>query len=467
MKFFKDRSGETFVHFKDLGRWKTYPLHSRDFESYISMKFNHAYQQVPSTQALKDVVRVLEGQAEMNRKEYAVNIRLARKDGTMWLDLADDEYRVVEVSASNPEKWRVIDESLMYFRRSQGMDALPVPEQGGSIDELRPFVNVETENDFILYVHWLIAAFNADYRAEHCVLVLHGEEDSGKSKMAEVAKQLIDPSEHTVRSLPSKEDDLIVATRHAWILAFDNLSEISAVWADRLCRLATGGSFGTRKFYTNTDEVLIRVKRPFILGGIEEFVVRPDLARRMVVLNLPPLKKEKKKDSPMFWKEFEAARPRILGALLDAVHSALYYYRHLQSLPCEHMVDFERWSAAAALGLPWTYAQFKAAYDENRLEAKTITTENDEVSLALFELAETSLPWAGTASELLNTLTRLSSNEGKGLPKLPHLLSRHLKRIKANMRKSGIKITTGERTGKERRRLIRIEREEDSNECSH
>ena len=44
--------------------------------------------------------------------------------------------------------WRVIDTPPVRFRRSAGMLPLPAPVAGGSIEELRPFLNVRSNNEF-------------------------------------------------------------------------------------------------------------------------------------------------------------------------------------------------------------------------------------------------------------------------------------------------------------------------------
>jgi hypothetical protein len=40
--------------------------------------------------------------------------------------------------------WTVIKKPRVLFRRPKGMHALPTPMRGGSIDLLRPFINVAT-----------------------------------------------------------------------------------------------------------------------------------------------------------------------------------------------------------------------------------------------------------------------------------------------------------------------------------
>jgi len=57
--------------------------------------------------------------------------------------------------------WKVIANPPINFRRARGMQSLPIPARDGSIEELRPFLNVGSEYDFVLCVSWLVAALNA------------------------------------------------------------------------------------------------------------------------------------------------------------------------------------------------------------------------------------------------------------------------------------------------------------------
>src|SRR5262249_34872343 len=107
------------------------------------------------------------------------------------------------------------------------------------------------------------------------------------------------------------------------VLAFDNVSGLPAWISDTLCRLATGGGFAVRQLYTDQDEVLFDATRPVILNGIEEMVARPDLADRAVFLTFEPIPEERRLPEQDLRTAFEPERPRILGALLDAVVEGL------------------------------------------------------------------------------------------------------------------------------------------------
>ena len=126
---------------------------------------------------------------------------------------------------------------------------------------------------------------------------------------------------------------------------------ISLLSANRLsnafCRLATGGGSATRQLYTDTDEILFNVQRPILLNGIEDIATRGDLMDRAIPYSLPNIPEDKRKPEKQFWRDFEAARPRILGALCTAVSGAL---RNLSSVNLEglpRMADFAEWATAA------------------------------------------------------------------------------------------------------------------------
>jgi hypothetical protein len=115
----------------------------------------------------------------------------------------------------------------------------------------------------------------------------------------------------------------MIAANNGHLLAFDNLSGLPAWLSDALCRLASGGSFAVRQLYTDDEEVLFKAARPMLLNGIEDIIGRSDLADRAILLTLGPIGEEQRRSETELWREFELARPAILGALLDAAAHGL------------------------------------------------------------------------------------------------------------------------------------------------
>jgi hypothetical protein len=240
------------------------------------------------------------------------------------------------------------------------MAPLPRPERGDGIDLLRPFVNLGSETDWMLLIAFLVGTFRP--RGPYPVLVLQGQYGSAKSTLTRVIRALADPNEAPIRPLPRSEQDLFISASHSWVLTFDNLSQVSRKDADALCRLTSGGGFATRQLRTNNTESLLTAARSVVVNSITEVVTQADLLDRAIVLRLPGLSREKRRDEEGFWENFAAVRPYILGALLDAVSVALRDYHRLIAVELPRMADFAKWSSAAVQAFGWRPATFLRAY---------------------------------------------------------------------------------------------------------
>jgi hypothetical protein len=108
--------------------------------------------------ALNAALNVLEEQAQFDGLQRKVSIRLADHDGRIYLDLADEFWRCVEIG---PTGRRIAEDPPVRFRRSAGMQPVPLPLRGGSIEALAPFLNLPNDNDFVLVVAWLLGALRA------------------------------------------------------------------------------------------------------------------------------------------------------------------------------------------------------------------------------------------------------------------------------------------------------------------
>ena len=114
--------------------------------------------------------------AHFEGETHPVSVRVTEFEGRIYLDLADAEWRVVEVDADG---WRIVSDSPVRFRRPRGLQALPDPVRGGSIADLGTFLNVSTEDDFRLCVAWALAALRG--RGPYPILLLTAEQGSAKS----------------------------------------------------------------------------------------------------------------------------------------------------------------------------------------------------------------------------------------------------------------------------------------------
>jgi hypothetical protein len=427
---------------------ETYPIKAKGFRSWLVRGFFEQYDRPPGAQALQDALGLLEARAQFDGPEREVHVRVAGHKGAIYVDLANERWEAVEITTDG---WRVVSDPLVRFRRPRGMQALPTPKKGerGRLDDLlRRFINFGKEDDLRLVVGWQVQAFRPT--GPYPVLILQGEQGSAKTTNERLLKSSMDPSTAPLRTTPRNERDLVIAATNSWVVAFDNISTLQHWCSDALCRLSTGGGFSARELYTDADEVLFDATRPVILNGITDVATRPDLLDRALVITLPPIPEEKRRPEAELHREFEKAKPSILGALFDGVAGALGAVEDVRLEGMPRMADFALWATAAEDALGWEPGTFMAAYTGNRAEATESALEADPVAGAVRQLMADRDEWTGSATELWKALSQLVDEDvrrTKAWPGAPNALASRLTRLAPALRAIGIEYCEG-RTGK-------------------
>jgi hypothetical protein len=449
---FHSPDGTGFADININGHRETWPIHSGGFKDWLTRRYFKQSGGAPSNEAMQSAMGVIQSCARFDGLECIVHIRVAELNSRFYLDLGDATWRAVEIDASG---WRLIQNPPVRFRRPAGMQPLPVPALGGSIAMLRPFLNVQSDNDFVLVVAWLLACLRS--RGPYPVLIVCGEQGSAKSNFTAIMRSLLDPNTAPLRTLPRDARDLFIAATNSHVLAFDNVSRVPDWISDTLCRLSTGGGFATRQLYTNQDEVLFDAARPVILNGIEDMVRRPDLADRGLFLTLEAIPENRRRPQAELWAAFRAELPPILGVLFEGVVEGLNRLPTTRPPNLPRMADFALWAMACETAL-WPAGTFGAAYKSNRDEAIEAVIEADPVAAAVRTLTQTRTVWTGTATQLLVALTKLVSDRvarSKNWPDSPEALSGRVRRAATFLRRGGIEMAF-DRLGRGRTRTIII-----------
>src|SRR6266550_2031503 len=412
---FHTAAGTAFADILVDGHRETWPIRSKRFRGWLRRRYYQATGGAASAAEICSALDLLEARAQFDGPERAVHIRTAEHAGHIYLDLADEQWRAVDVG---PDGWRVIGCPPVRFRQPSGMLPLPVPQQGGSIGALNSFLNLASRDDFVLIVAWLLSALRPN--GPYPLLAISGEQGSAKTVLSKVLKALIDPNAAPVRTAPREERDLFIAAGNGHMLAFDNLSYLPAWASDALCRLASGGSFAVRQLYTDRDEVLFQAARPIILNGIEDVITRPDLADRAIFLTLPHLQEERRRAEKEIWCDLESAQPQILGALLDAASHGLRALPEVRLEQLPRMADFALWATACETAF-CPAGGFLHAYKANRSSAIEDVVEADPVAARIRDIMVERTMWSGNASDLLRVAAYPSrddaSRTGVGWPK--------------------------------------------------
>jgi hypothetical protein len=435
-RLFRSIDGRFSVQVDAGSRREVYAIRSAAFRDWLIEGYLREFRQVPSDWSLRRVRGALEATARFETGTPRVFIRVGhdptgpgagtgRPPAVCFIDLADSTGRAIEIGE---EGWAVVERPPVNFRRPVGHLALPEPAREGSIDLLRPYVNL-ADPDFRLLVVWMAAALRPD--GPYPILALHGEQGSAKSTLARVVRSLIDPNAAPLVAQPRVSRELIAGAVNNWVLTYDNIGALPAWLSDALCMLSTAGAFMNHASLSG-DEGVIHMQRPVLLNGIDELDGRGDLADRSIFLELPSIAPEKRRREDDFWKSFDQDYPRILGGLLDALIGGLRQLPSIKLAKLPRMADFAAFAEAVGRGLGWPAGTVLSDYRENQRQATSLQLEDSPLGRLLLERAPYMYDWAGTASDLLYKLTPLAGKRVSALPgwpKSPSALTRELRRI--------------------------------------
>ena len=132
----------------------------------------------------------------------------------------------------------------------------------------------------------------------------------------------------------------------------------------------------------------------------------------------------------------------MLGALCDAVSTALRRLPEVKLDDPPRMADFAAWVVAAEPALPWKAGQFLAAYAANRAAASELALEMDRFAGLLISLMRDLGYWSGTATDLLRDVHEELGQEARSndVPNTQRGLSNQLRRLAHLLRGRGLDV---------------------------
>lgn len=421
---------------------KILPIDSQQFSDYLMEVCYKNDEAVLSERKLKELLALYRAKASFGGDTRRVYIRTAPIDHSdplkgIEIDLGDEDGNCVCITADN---FTVCKPTVEFLRPSNYLP-LPVPAPGGDIRKIFDYVNVEGENNQIALISFLVASlFPA---GPYPMLVLTGQEGSGKSVATEFIARTIDPRTGTNRSMPKSERDIAIAAMRAHLLTYDNLSNLNWDVSDTLCRISTGATIEVRKLYSDADVFEMTFTKPLLLNSIIDLVSRPDLAQRTYILELTPITPGKRKSKADLERSFEDDLPYIFGGICRALHTALSEYRKTKVLIPPRMADAAKIGAAASSSFKSSpNAVIKALNDVQNDQKKLIASE-DEVCRAIMSFLKNQPVWEGAATELydaLNLHVASANTKPSRWPRDAAAFSKHLKRQHETLKGVGINV---------------------------
>lgn len=420
-----------------------YRVTSGTLKSWLRSVAYKAWGKPISSHPLNEAIGTMEAVALFDSPSLPVFARVAGDGSTIAVDLGTDDGRVVRISREG----RSIETTSAYkFVRGAGFGSLPIPEDGDdSLRRFQTFLGLDDQN-YRLLLAFLINALRP--KGPYFILLVEGEQGSGKSFFCEIVKRIIDPNDALRVRLPDKPQDLMIQAKEYRLLSFDNASGMSAEMSDALCSLATGGGFAVRKLYTDGDLYVMTYTRPFMINGIGGYANRPDLMERAIPIRLSSMPEGSRKTEEELLAEFDQMLSGVLGALYNAVAHALQEYDRIEPFRHLRMADAARWVGAAEEGLG---EEPGAILDAIAVAQNEFVVEkvNDDALVMMLRRFTGPLGYEGYVGDLyIKIIEQDDARHHRSLPKSPSHLSNQLVRMRPAMAKAGIKV---EFLGKDRK----------------
>jgi hypothetical protein len=195
-----------------------------------------------------------------------------------------------------------------------------------------------------------------------------------------------------------------------------------------------------RKLYTDGELAVFSFRRVVLLTSIDPGALRGDLGDRVLLVDLEPIDESARLTRRGIDARYQAARPRMFGALLDLLAGVWRElpYVHLEKMP--RMADFAQ--LVAAMDRAHGTNGLRTYIGQRERIAETVI-ESDAVALSIVALVEADGAWEGTAGELLARLT--PEKQPKDWPRTPRALSARVTRLIPALKEAGIAATFGPR----------------------
>lgn len=435
-----------------------WPCSSERFKLWLSRLAWREWGKTVSMSSLKSCISTLESIAFFEGKRHCLFNRVASHEDEIYIDLSNANWAVVKVTSSG---WELVDKPPILFRRFPHQLPLVYPTPEGDLQIVHDLVNLRTADDKLLFSVYLVSCFVPSI--SHPIAVLHGSPGSGKSTSQRIVRSIVDPSAVPLLTLPRRREELSQILYHHWFPCFDNISGISDEVSDALCRGVTGDGSSKRKLFTDDDDVIYAYRRVIALNGVGVVARRSDLLDRALIFFLDMIPEECRMSDTELQQKLSTLLPRILGGIYNTLSRAMAILPSILLDKLPRMADFALWGCAIAEALGYTKEEFLSAYSRNADVSHEEALEASIVGSLIRELiAGSNSIWVGSATELLDALTRLAEDNrldprGRMWPKSPASLSRALSEIRPDLLKIGIRVMYSRN---ERRRTITIEKEE-------
>ena len=416
-------------------------IESEYFEGLIADRKYQAEEGLPTGDEIASIRRLARYWASKNTRE--IGVRNARfKDGVIYDPVRPD--------------------GKIYFITKEGYD-LRIPDQPYTV-RYTGMLEAAIEEGILQDHLDLIRLWQLDPKSEilsmgldfsrfipdipHAIENIDGPHGSGKTSYTETKRSIFDPNGAPTQSLKFDERDLSISAIHQGMLSFDNVNAAMPDHiSDLVCRLTTGQGFRTRELYTNTGEIILKLKRPIIINGINRASYKPDFIDRECPIHLGVMPESRRMTDAEIRAKAEMLIPKVRGFLISIIPKAMQLYPQVETelkgkLP--RMADFVIWGECGIRAMGFPAMSFYEAYMEAKHDETVDVARDTLIVSAIQGLMANREEWIGTTKDLLDSLEGLvtdNQKKSKGFPKDERRLGRVLRELIPTLREVGYEIT--------------------------
>lgn len=418
-----------------------FPLRSDTVRNHLRVLGDTRLGRGPTSKVIDDVIEHVEARG-LSLTSCPMFRRVAHVAGTIYIDLGTPDGEAIMITK---QCWQVMQNPPVLFHRSNTTGVLPQPQVGGSLDLLRAhFPSVPNES-----VPALLGFIMSCYLPEGSfpILMVQGQHGCGKSTLTDLLRSLIDPAPgYGARAkLSEKPDDFATVVSGNFLSSFDNASRIPPDIADLLCQVSSGGELVSRKLFLQGVTFSLKMHNPLIINSVSLPLERPDLASRLVLLELDTMKDGTMASEREVRSRFAADLPKILGYIYDAIAMALRDHARTGVSPLPRLADAALFATAAEPALGLSDGSIVSAWASAQIGHAETQAANDPLVYVLTELLRmTPHMFEGTTSQFIQHAQALETTGGWKLPAdfplRASALGTHLTRNKSMLAQSGFKV---------------------------
>lgn len=442
------------------------PLHigSGRFKKWLSLLYYRwSKGETLGTEDLTHVANILDAEIDESGKRRTMYVRVAGsiKD-VIYYDQTNAKYEAVKITK---EGWDIVP-SPVIFARYQIQQPQVEPSREYDSDVFEKFwklTNVKDKDDQLVLTCYIISIFIPEIIK--AAPILHGPQGAAKSMLEKYIKKLVDPTSVELLTFPKDVNELVQQLAHNYVAYYDNVSHIYEWVSDLLCRAITGMGFSKRALWTNEDDIAYSFKRAVGLNGINIAATKPDLLHRSLIIKLEDIEDEDRRDEvDDLWPAFYQLRPQLLGFIFDVLVKVLRVIQDEGGIKLDRKPRMSEWSKlceiiSRCMGNPEN--EFMRSYYRNlKVQSDEVIEGNplaqciqmfmaEQIVLEDGQKKERRKEWSGTASDLLQQLKQIASNQ-LGIntddkkvhwPRAPNALTRALPHLTGSLKSVNIEVT--------------------------